>query len=301
MLDFLNKIWSALVALFTTFWGFITWFVYEGYSSLSEYRYTLSNALRDYFWTKSGHVNWYSNVIRPRSDFIDYYHYGETVYSAIDSKPDIQDYRTNLVWRLRDFIYNHVERAKLVTGVGWTAISGILNTPLPKWTYLLLNGIGIVQTYESGERPTLRSIIPIKTGLLDLGAEPKRGFLSHVGGTLYPKILDVVDKGYNTFVALSERVMQLLFLSAENSVNKIKALITTDYPGIKGLLDIASKIGSLMNKTPYERLLYLTGEPFEKLLGLTDKPDSTVFSFIYDKFVNWFFDRLFRWLFYEGL
>jgi hypothetical protein len=299
MLAFLEAVFNLIITLFTSFWNSIVWLVSVGMSYLTDYGYNLSWGLRDYVYTKAHNLTWYSQTARPKSDFIDVYHYGQTVYSAIDSSSDIADYRVNLKDRLRDFVFNLHARARALLANGWGFIATMLNVPMPKWAYLLLSGIGVIEKYDINERPTLLSFLPIKSGILDLNTEPKRGFLSDIGSRLYPKLKDFVDNSYTTFLLLRDRATQLLFLSAENSVSKIKELITTDYPGIKGLLDIAGKIGGLLSKTPYERLLYLTGEPFEKLLNITSKPEPTLFAVLYDKFINWFFDRFYAWLFLE--
>jgi hypothetical protein len=299
MLVFLQAIFNLIVTLFTSFWNTIVWLVGVGYSLLSEYGYNLQWSVKDYVYNKAGNLSWYSSTARPKSDFIDVYHYGQTVYSAIDSYGDNVEYRTSLIGKVRNYVYNLSGRAQTALGNGWSYLASMLNVPLPKWAFLLLSGIGVIEGYSVTERPTLLSFIPIKTGILDLNTEPKRGFLSDVGSRLYPKLKDFVENSYSFFLLLRERVAQLLFLSAENSVSKIKELITTDYPGIKGLLDIAGKIGGLLSKTPYERLLYLTGEPFEKLLGITSKPEPTIFAILYDKFILWFFGRFYDWLFLE--
>lgn len=299
MLTFLGQIWNKLVELFVNVWSRITWLVYSAFNSISEYTNNLASKLRDYAYNKVSALDWYKNVAKSKSDYIDVTNFPKTTYSAIDSYPAIADLRNNLLGKIRDFVLNTLPNVKYIFSTGYNALQALLNTPVPKLLWLFLTGVGVVQQYEGTERPTLRTLMPNVFPIMDFTSEPKRGKIAQLTDLFFPKVQQAFVTYWDTIVSLVNNAHKIIDLTVDNVFRNIKQLATSDYSGLRGLVDIYSKIKALMELTPYQRLLYLTGDEFLKLLNITQKPEPTIFAVIEEKFVNWFFDRFFRWLFYE--
>lgn len=261
-----------------------------------DFKYNLHSAVIAYRNFYQGSLVWYHNIAKPRSDDIVVNHYNHTRYVAVDSKNDIQEYRTSLVTPLRQVAINAQTILNSAFGNMKQQVVLLVNTPLSEAAYLFLSGIGVLKGYDNNERPTLKQILGLGNQLNSLASGTTFNRLRNYTGDYFNILSRYANHDaphVNNLIGVESQTTQLANV---NVFQKLVQFTQSGYSNWLAVQNVKSQLVKMTEPNIFQRLLSLSGELYPKLVESTTKDAISILDLIADKFIEWFIDRLYDWL-----
>lgn len=296
ILDFLTSVFNNVILLFSSWWYQVSFVVSTAYTSIYNYWVRLQYFLQTFADRYVYSTDWYHNRARSPLDYIGVFNFFKTTYTAIDSFPQQQEYNTQLRNPLADFVYNLSARVRTLATTFYDLVQRLYSVPGHVIDYITGIGAEVTRIYEQYERPTVRFLKGRQDSIDQLTEPTFLGRIKQLGQTLFQPITSLAGPYYYALVGMAQSAAKVARLTDDVIFPKIQETFTSDYGGLKGLLDVASNIIDLMTPEKKTKLDYLLDRGFDYLVTMAEEPKKSILDVIEDIFFTWFLDRLFNWL-----
>ncbi len=264
----------------------------SAYSAILNYVWSHESSLYDYHWFRQPYLLWYQFNHKDRADDILVNNYGNVRYAAVDSVPDIGEYRNYLKPNIRTVAVHLFNNVVTVAQTGFTQLAHVIYTPQTNLALIMGQGANIINEYLTQARPVV-SNLGTKLGVLTTLTDGKRpGILQLLADKYYPPVVDYVDNKFGFVQFLQGRKFGIDKVSEPVNVSKITDLIEAKYGNLTALA--GTKFGKLdsLTEQKYGKIEYLTEKKFNLLLELLENPQAIFQFFDTTEFLNWLIDAI---------
>lgn len=242
LINFLASVFSRLYYIFSSVYHVIQWLVSSAYPTLYQYVYTYFSPVHNLSTQHYAGIQQYDYYVKPNAVNILVNNVGRTnalVFSYFDV---IADYANNVRYRINDIVVNFYQKMLYLFNTGWGIVNLLLSYQSTMYTYLFGGGKDALIDYDSNIQASAHRLKEVEPQLKE-----------HVRSDRHYNLLDFADRLYSKVVTLSitqfpiigklvESASKVFTLVNTNIFPKLQEVFSTEYTGLRGLLDIADNI-----------------------------------------------------------
>lgn len=298
LIEFLASVFSRIYYIFATVWGVIQWIVGTAYSALYNYVYSYQSAVHNLSYSFYNQISTYSTLFHGNASNILYSNFHRTNTLVNGFFDIIADYVNSVRYKINDIVVNFYQKMLVAFGGGWGILSLLLNIPSSIHNYVFGDGANASRDYQENIRQSAHRLKDIEPKLQEHVKPEIQTPLFEFARTLYSNVKELATTKFNSLIKIVGNAGKILHVFDDIIYPKLEETFTSDYDGLKGLIDIAGNIIDLVNGNGGDSGGGLDPDTRNFLLEFINNPAEFILDLIKAKLLGFVGGLLFDWLYH---